>query len=197
MKLCCYHNIVQQLDKSKKSCCISLKSSTTFCMLNFPFFFYQEYKNKQHTEDACSSKIGLYIFTYQNLHGIGYEFISIYLDQKACCIFYYKSAQISMINVQCLFAKLLNHLLFFHNRNLFVFCVFGCWGLWFFSETKSRPTSQWVYRVTQENSRKMTEPKNPVRKKVQPSLALYLHNKCNFVLTAVSILENMSLTMIF
>lgn len=80
--------------------------------------------------------------------------------------------------------------------SLFGFFVFGCL-VGFFSETKSKPTSQWVYRVTQQNSRKMMEAKYPVKKKVQPSLALYSRNRCNFVLTAVSILENKSLTTIF
>jgi len=101
-----------------------------------------------------------------------------------------------MINVQNLFAKLLNHLLFFHNRNLIEFVWGFCVWLGFFSETKSKPISLWVYKVTQQNSRKIIQAKCPVKEKKSPSLALYLCNRCNFVLTAVLILENKSVTMI-
>lgn len=53
------------------------------------------------------------------------------------------------------------------------------------------------FRASEQNSRKMIEGKYLVKTKAQTSLALYLRKRCNFVLTAVSILENKFLTVIF
>lgn len=117
-----------------------------------------------------------------------------------------------MVNVQSLFAKLLYHLLFLHNRKLwvcsgcfvFAWLVVGiflgflfCFALFRFQKQNQSKHPNRFTEPHHKCSRKTIGEKYPVKGKLQLFLALYLHNRCNFVYTAVLMLENKFLTMIF